>query len=230
MPEEEMHYTVILDEKRESSSDPSTRITLLNQRTRKVLSVIAIEVEFLSSVERFTSPWLDAIIGLTNSFFNLRDENVVLSDDVTRLREGSRQYKDLANQAGEKVKKLKIDLIKEVEDNQRLRQLRDKYRSEAYGLREKAKVLQEKLDNLASNDKASDPDPIVDSDDEDSFSFRPYTSRRSTPATTNRFTHLHKPQMPVSMAGTTVQVGNNKKYPDVPLFYGNEDDKEKWEG
>ena len=32
------------------------------------------------------------------------------------------------------------------------------------------------------------------------------------------------------MAGTTVQVGNNKKYPDVPLFYGNGDDREKWEG
>ena len=82
--EEETHYTVILDEEGESSSDPSARITLLNQRSRKPLSVIATEEEFLSSVDRFTSPWLDAIIRLTNSVFNLRDENVVLSDDVTR--------------------------------------------------------------------------------------------------------------------------------------------------
>ena len=78
---EEEHYTVILDDDEEGVSDPSARITLLNQRTRKPLSVITTEVEFLSSVQNFTSPWLDAIFGLANSFFNLRDENVVLSDD-----------------------------------------------------------------------------------------------------------------------------------------------------
>lgn len=80
-PEEEEHYTVILDEDEEDYSDPSAQITLLNQRTRKPLSVITNEEEFLSSVQKFTSPWLDVIFGLTNSFFNLRDENIVLSDN-----------------------------------------------------------------------------------------------------------------------------------------------------
>ena len=70
-PTEEEHYTVILDDDEEGGSDPSARITLLNQRTRKPLSVITTEEEFLSSVQKFTSPWLDAIFGLTNSFFNL---------------------------------------------------------------------------------------------------------------------------------------------------------------
>ena len=55
------------------------------------------------------------------------------------MKEGSRQYKELANQAGEKVKQLKTDLVKEVEDKERLRQLRDKYCSEAYELRKKLK-------------------------------------------------------------------------------------------
>ena len=230
IPEEDTHYTVILDDEGEGGSDPNAQITLLNKRTRKPLSVITTEEEFLSSVEKFTSPWLDAIFGLTNSFFNLRDENVVLSDNVIRLKEGSRQYKELANQAGEKVKQLKIDLVKEVEDKARLRQLRDKYRSEAYELHEKAKVLQVKLDNLAHNDKTPDHDPIVDSDDEDSSQSQPHTSRRSTSATTNRFISPLKSRTPASTIGTTVQVGNNKKYPDVPHFYGNGDDREKWEG
>ena len=85
-PEEEEHYTVILDEDEEGYSDPNARITLLNQRTRTPLLVITTGEEFLSSVQKFTSPWLDAIFGLTNSFFNLRDENIVLNDDLTRLR------------------------------------------------------------------------------------------------------------------------------------------------
>lgn len=36
--------------------------------------------------------------------------------------------------------------------------------------------------------------------------------------------------MPVKISKTTIQVGNHKKYPDNRLFYGNGDDKEKWEG
>lgn len=74
-----------------------------------------------------------------------------------------RQYKELANQADEKVKQLKIELVKEVKDKKRLCQLRDKNCLEAYKLCKKAKVLQEKLDNLAYNDKTLDHDAVVDS-------------------------------------------------------------------
>ncbi|MCJ1347622.1 hypothetical protein MMC31_005850 [Peltigera leucophlebia] len=153
IPEEDTHYTVILDDEGEGGSDPNARITLLNQRTRKPLSVITTKEEFLSNVEKFTSPWLNAIFGLTNSF-SLRDENVVLSDDLERKS-------------------------------------------------------------------------IVDSDDEDSSQSQPHTSWQSTPATTNRFIPPSKSRTPASTIGTTVQVGNNKKYPDVPHFYGNGDDREK---
>ncbi len=62
---------VILDDNEEDGSDPSARITLLKQRTRKPLSVITTEEEFLSSVQKFMSLWLDAIFGLTNLLFNL---------------------------------------------------------------------------------------------------------------------------------------------------------------
>ena len=31
------------------------------------------------------------------------------------------------------------------------------------------------------------------------------------------------------MSGTTVEIGKNNKYPNVPLFYGNADDRKKWE-
>ena len=54
-PTEEEHYTVILDDDEEGGSDPNARISLLNQRTRKPLSVITTEEEFLSSVQKFTS-------------------------------------------------------------------------------------------------------------------------------------------------------------------------------
>ena len=70
-PTKEEHYTVILDNNEEGGSDPSAWITMLNQRTRKSVSVITTEEKFLSSVQKFMSPWLDAIFGLTNSFFNL---------------------------------------------------------------------------------------------------------------------------------------------------------------
>ena len=173
---------------------------------------------------------MDAIFGLINSFFSLQDENIVLSDNEIRLKEGFRQYKELVNPAGEKVKQLTVNLAKEVKDTERLRQLRDKYRSEAYGLREKAKVLQDKLDNLASNDKTPDHNLVIDSDDEDNSPSQPQSSRRPTPVATNRFTPASKSQTPFSTAGTTIEVGKNKKYPDVPLFYGNGDDREKWEG
>lgn len=71
MPKKEMYYTIILDNKQESNSDPSTQITFLNQRIQKSLSVIITKEEFLSRIKKFISPPLDTIIGLTNSFFNL---------------------------------------------------------------------------------------------------------------------------------------------------------------
>lgn len=97
-------------------------------------------------------------------------------------------------------------------------------------MREKEKVLQDKLDNLALNDKTPDHNFIIDSDDEDNFPSQPNSSRRPTPVATNCFTPSSKSQTPFSTAGTTIEVGKNKKYPDVPLFYGNGDDREKWEG
>lgn len=109
-------------------------------------------------------------------------------------------------------------------NGERLRQLRDRYRSEVYELREKTKVLQEKLDSLAS-----DHDHVIDSDEKENFLPHSHTSR-STLATTNRQIRFSKSQTAASTAGTTVQVGTNKKYPDVPTFYGNADDREKWEG
>lgn len=68
---EEKHYTVILDNDEKGGLDPNVRITLLNQRTQKLLSVITTKKEFLSSIQKFTSSWLDAIFRLTNLTFNL---------------------------------------------------------------------------------------------------------------------------------------------------------------
>ncbi len=80
-PTEEEYYTIISDDNEEGVSDLSARITLLNQRTQKPLSVINTEEEFLSSIQKFISPWLDTIFGLTNLFFKLSDENVILSNN-----------------------------------------------------------------------------------------------------------------------------------------------------
>lgn len=91
-----------------------------------------------------------------------------------------RKYKELANQAEEKVKQFKIKLVKEVEDKRRLHQLKYKNCLEAYKLCKKAKILQEKLDNLAYNDKTPDHDAIVNSDDKDNSQSQPYTFWQST--------------------------------------------------
>lgn len=141
-----------------------------------------------------------------------------------------KKNKELVNQVGEKVKQLTVDLAKKVKDKERLRQLRDKYRSEAYELREKAKALQDKLDDLTSNDKIPDHNLVIDSDVEDNSPSQPQSSPRPTPVATNRFTSASKSQTSFSTAGSTIEVGKNKKCPDVPLFYGNGDNREKWEG
>ena len=62
----EEHYIVILDNNEEDGSNLSAQITLLNQCTQIPLSIIIIEKEFLSSMQKFMSPWLDAIFRLTN--------------------------------------------------------------------------------------------------------------------------------------------------------------------
>ena len=68
------------------------------------------------------------------------------------------------------MKQLIIDLVEEVEDKERLRQLQDKYCSKAYKLRKKTKVLQDKLDNLPSEKKTPGHKLIIDSDDGDNSS------------------------------------------------------------
>lgn len=62
---------VILDNDEKNGSNPNTQITFLNQHTQKPLSVIITKEKFLSSVQKFTSLWLNAIFRLTNLFFNL---------------------------------------------------------------------------------------------------------------------------------------------------------------
>ena len=78
---EEKYYTIILDADEEGGLDLNTRITLLNQHTQKLLLVITTKEKFLNNVQKFMSLWLDTIFGLTNSFFNLRDKNDVLSNN-----------------------------------------------------------------------------------------------------------------------------------------------------
>lgn len=47
---------MILNNKGEGGSDFNAQIILLNKHTQKPVSVITTEEEFLSSVEKFTSP------------------------------------------------------------------------------------------------------------------------------------------------------------------------------
>lgn len=80
-----MHYMMILVDNKESSSDLSIWIKLLNQHTQKLLSVIITKKEFLNSIQKFKLLWLEAIFKLTN-LFNLQDENIVLSNNKIRLK------------------------------------------------------------------------------------------------------------------------------------------------
>lgn len=55
-PKEEKHYILILDKDEEDYLDSNARIILLNQCTQKPLSVIITKEDFLSSIQKFTSP------------------------------------------------------------------------------------------------------------------------------------------------------------------------------
>ncbi len=125
------------------------------------------------------------------------------------------------------MKQLTVKLAKEIEDKERLRQLRDKYRLEVYELRKKTKVLQDKLDNLTSNNQASDHNLMIDSNDKDNCASQQQFSQRLTIVASNHFIPASKSQTPVSTTRTTIEIGKNKKYPNIPLFYGNRDDKER---
>lgn len=93
------------------------------------------------------------------------------------------------------------------------------------------KVLQDKLDNLAFNEKVPDHDLIIDSDNKENSPSQPHSFWQSTSTATNQFTTSStKCQTPLSITKTTVLVGKNKKYPDIPLFYSDYgDNREKWE-
>lgn len=62
-----------------------------------------------------------------------------------------------------------VDLVKKIEDKERLRQLQNKYQSKIYELCKKTKNLQNKFDNLALNNKASNYKLIIDFDNENNL-------------------------------------------------------------
>ena len=97
-------------------------------------------------------------------------------------------------------------------------------------MREQTKVFQNKLDKLASNNKAPDHKLIIDSNNKDNLTSQPQSSRQPTFIAINRFISTSKSQTLFSTMGTTIKFGKNKKYPDVPLLYGNAEDRKKWEG
>lgn len=61
-----------------------------------------------------------------------------------------------------------------MENKAKLCQLKDKYYLLVYKLRKKAKILQEKLNNLAYNYKTLDYDPIVDLNNKDNSQLQSY--------------------------------------------------------
>ena len=91
------------------------------------------------------------------------------------------------------------------------------------------KILQNKFDNLASNNKISNHKFIINSDNEDNLTSQPQSFWQPTFIATNRFIPVFKFQTFFSTIETTIKVRKNKKYPNIPLFYGNAEDREKWE-
>lgn len=131
---------MIVNGNEEGFSDSNILITFFNQHTRKPLSVITMKEKFLAGIPKFTSPQLD-IIFVINSFHNLWDENIVLSDNEIGIKKRSHQYKELVYPIGENIKQLIVDFIKDVKDKERLCQLQDKYDLEKCELCQKAKAL-----------------------------------------------------------------------------------------
>lgn len=75
------HSTIIVNDDGTDNENLKMQITQFHQRTSKSLLVIFIEKEFLSNDQRFTSPLLETIFWVHNSFFYLLDKNVMLSNN-----------------------------------------------------------------------------------------------------------------------------------------------------
>lgn len=93
----------------------------------------------------------------------------------------------------------------------------------------KEKTLQDKLDNLAFNNKTANHNLVIDLDNKDNAPSQWQSSWQSIFVAMNCFTSTFKSQTTFSMAGTIIEVRKNKKFPNISLFYGNVDDREKWE-
>lgn len=94
MREEDTHYTVTFDDEGEGSSDPSARVTLLNHVLESLYQSLPLRK---NSFPVFRSlrhhGWMQSLDLHTHSWiFEMR--MLFYPDDVTRLSEGSSQYKE----------------------------------------------------------------------------------------------------------------------------------------
>ena len=182
--------------------------------------------DFVASIGECPEQWCNAIRNLITTMIAYQETNTESRADLLLSRE---RVASLTQQ----LKEANAPRQATQENIERVRDARNTYRAryeslcdETSQLREEVQALKEQV-RLSRNAQASDPygeDP--DDSDRDTGN-RPRNHRRSTAPPGNIGSRL---QTPATGTGTAHTVSkSNNKYPDVPDFYGNEEDRHTWE-
>ena len=182
--------------------------------------------EFVASATEYPEIWCNAVRNLTTGIITYQESNHELQRNLLASKA---QVVALAQQLKEKHQQLQ----KALGNEERLRESRTTYRTRSTKLKENNAELQAEAESLRAQLRAlEDPegDPNSDPDDSDvEKDSRPKRrdppQRRSAAPVSDRPSRRGTPSVTATTSGTK----SNNKYADVPLFYGNHDDRDTWE-
>lgn len=202
------------------AEEGSDAIHLTHEDGHTILGKIETPEQFLTSAQEHPEEWAVGVKNLISNYLSLQEDNQELSRQNEQLGFDIVQEKSARkrNNAAQKLMQQEIDQLRS--DAERLRQLRDQWRTRQLDTEQKRQVLETELLLLRSiSDQSSRHQGPVDSDDEEAI-------HRATPASHRVVTASHRATPATTTAST--KEGQNKKYPDVPNFRG-EDDREDWD-
>lgn len=190
-----------------------------------VHAVIGSSEDFVSSALRSPEEWRDGLKNMIESVQICRENLATLqqqNQEATReVAEAQAKSRALTGQ----LRDANARATKEEEDAARIRRLRDRYRSMAEDLYRENEQLK-----AATIGKSREEEELIDSDAEE---HRDKVRSRHGSAPLSNLRSNNRPYTPVTGIATErtgIAVSNNKRYPDVPDFYGSKDDRHKWDG
>lgn len=189
-------------------------------------AIINTSEDFVSSATRSPEEWREGLKYMLENVRVCRDNLGVLDQQNRDLSKELTESKAKSRALAGQLRDANARAIKEERTSARIRRLRDKYRQESEDLRLENTQLKVAA-AAAQQANPQDADDLEDSDVE----VRREQVRSRQPSTHAPLSNLRGNQRftPGATTDRTESAGTNKRYPDVPDFYGTKD-RDKWEG